>query len=338
MTDATATGEPANPVTAAIPAPTSPAAAPANGKPARDTSTVEERAAAAVAALVASGEVTPEGNAPETAPPVVDEQAARDARIAAIKEREKARVAKERERQAARRPAPAAAHAAPAPPANATPTQQAAHAQVALDRLKTPEGLMSLAEEHGIAPEAFGEVLRNALANPDAVLTRRAKEMMSTVEIAAQKRIDALEARINGYEQQAQQAQSVAHESAVANAMVSFAVEHATQAPLASAWLRERGQDEFLALANGLSDRLPPGVGAQGVLDTVEDYLQGIARTLTGSTSARTPPASGRRPPPATTSPSNRAATDREAAIDEGAEWAKLTVEERGAVLKKRYA
>jgi hypothetical protein len=323
--DATASGEPAAPP--AAPEPTTP---PVEG------TTVEERAANALAALQGEQETpaAPDGAAPPAPPD--DAAAARAARLTALRERV-AREHQERARRAAERRPPAAAP--PSPPAPAASAVETAQIEVA--RLRSAAGLLELAEQHGVAPADFGAALREAIEHPERAIGAKATALVKPVVDAAQKRIDALEAKIAEMDQAGLRAQHAAQEAQVAQTMIAFVSDHAAQAPRTHAYLQKRGVEAFLNLANGVAASLPASVGEQAVLDTIEDYLHGMVQDIgpaVPSSPTRAPLPAGRKAPPVTTSPSNRAATERDAAIDEDAEWSRLSVEERGARLKQRYA
>lgn len=328
-----------DPTTQATTTETPAEASPAAPDPSK-AATPEERASLLKAALRAQPADVPTGDgetAEAQAAPVaeaapVDAVAERRARLDALRQKERERAELRKKRAPERGPEP------PPPPPAAT---EANAITVAIDRLNTVDGLLSLAEERGMDPVAFGEALRQRIANPERAISATASKMLEPVLKEAQQIIGSLKQREAELEQRQQQQQQAAESAYYANAFAAYAEEHAAHAPHAAALRRKLGDQRFLDLADQLSADLPESSGPQAILDKLEVYAydqHNFWSGLTGPTPKNTSNVLGKTPPsPKAPGPvSNRAASERGAVVDEDAEWSRLSIDERAARLKAR--
>lgn len=318
-------------------APTAPAAPEANGSGVTVIPSLEERSAAAFGSSDAADEAAPAASPPagdaSPAAPVETDAAskARAERREAFKrlqEEERARVdamAAIRERDELRQKLAALESQAKTQPANV----------VDLDSLDE-EKFYAIAEKAKVNPTRFYEWLRERMANPELAAAQAATRAVDPKLAALEKQNAELRARIDAWEQQQQRAAEEAQERQFADQIMSFTRENAATSPYAAWFLNEHGANEFYKVAVSAAQRVPPGAGAQHLLDEVEEMLvQAYSKRPpeTGNPQRRqaSPPHQNPAAAQAPIHVSNSLAQQRSSIIDEDENWAALPFEERSA-------
>ncbi len=207
---------------------------------------------------------------------------------------------------------------------------------------------LGLAERQGIKPDDLIRFISESMTSPGKVAEAAALQATKTAydpKLAAlESKLAAQDARIAAYEQ-AQQAH--AEEQQAQHAQQSFlhlVSQSSARAPIAARLLASDPQD-FLDMANIAAARVP-GMGAEALLDAVEELLDGAGRknaqkiaALYGLTTTPSQPSAPVQPTttrgaakPNTVS--NSLAQGRTALVDDQ-DFARLTIEERAAILKR---
>ncbi len=232
--------------------------------------------------------------------------------------------------------------------------KQAARAQEAEDRiasltgstfdravLKDPLKVMRLMEAEGISADKVAEAIRESLSNPDIAASRAAREAVSPELAEARALIARQNARLDALENERAQERATVTERQHTERFIGHVEAQATRAPLAAALLKH-DRAEFLEMAQLASERVPPGAGADALLDAVEDILdtdvRGVANKYmaiygqqTSPTSRATQPRTGAVQP---TTVSNSLAQERGSLVDEE-DFARLSLNERARILSR---
>lgn len=274
----------------------------------------------------------------EAAEPSAAQKAAEDRkeRLASLRDKERALAAKRAEKRP-RQIAPVAA--APAP--QAAPAATLSEGQIAVDisEIASPAGLMRIAQRMKVDPVKFGASIREFLSDPEAQQTAETKRIVDPVLQEARDMIAALQAERDSFRAERTNSQKQAEGAQAASTFVAFATSNAEQAPLAASYMKHRGADALLDLADQACSGLPQGAGPQAILDAVEDALYELSTSLGIKPSS--PPRNAKTAisqKPTAQGISNRAASERTEIVDEDARWSRMSVEERAAELKRRYA
>lgn len=223
---------------------------------------------------------------PQAAPPGKPEpteelspgKAARAARLAALREKDRERV-DHKQRQAeqdklTRRAADLERRA--------TDAEAMASKRVDLDSLD--EGaFLALAETKGISGDRLASWIREATNNPEKTAQAAAlKATTSTYDpkfAALEQKLAEQQKTIDSYIAAQQQQQVSASDERSLQHFTSYVTESKDAAPLASRLL-EHDRDEFLAMADVAGHSVPEGAGPEALLDAIEDLLDGSARSV----------------------------------------------------------
>ncbi|HRI17861.1 MAG TPA: phosphoenolpyruvate synthase [Burkholderiaceae bacterium] len=200
------------------------------------------------------------------------------------------------------------------------------------------QGFFNLAEKMKLTPKQLGEWLQQRQTHPEVVAAQYAKQAVDPLVNELRNQLAETNGKLSAIEQQRAEEQAMSQAYARGESMLHFTQQAAAQAPYASAFLREHGEQEFLALANNLYAEVPKGPGwEQHVLDAIEDRFAALAKVFSpqsGSTQQRQappPPNPGAAKPMTTVS--NTLAQSRASVVDEETDWAALPYEERAARL-----
>lgn len=287
-----------------------------------DESAVEGGQAASSSQVDPSAAVSPEPDANAKA------RAERRAQYQKLKEEERARVdamAAIRERDELRQKLAALEGQAKAQPANV----------VDIDSLDE-EKFYSLAEKAKINPTRFYEWLRERMANPELAAAQAATRAVDPKLSALEKQNAELRERLDAWEQQQRQAAEEAQERQYAEQFFAFTRENAGTSPHSARFLEKFGADEFYKLAQRAAPLVPPGAGAQAILDEIEERLSQVVGGLAAETAVpqrrqASPTHQNTAAAQAPIHVSNSLAQQRSSVIDEDDNWAALPFEERSA-------
>lgn len=203
----------------------------------------------------------------------------------------------------------------------------------------TPEQFFALAERMpNLSPKQLGEYLRERMANPELAAREAAARAVNPKIAALEKRIAEQQQALAGFvaHQRATQAQALEHHAA--QEFVHFTSQNASTSPLAARFLEHHGAEDFLVLTQSAAQHLPPGAGAQAVLDEIEERLSQLGAIYSAQSAASQrrqaiPPHPYSAAAQAPTHITNTLAQQRSSVVDEEAAWAKLPFEERSARL-----
>jgi hypothetical protein len=317
----------------------SPLAAPAAAAPTtpQQPTTLEERAANVLAELRSEPTSQPASEGTTSSPPASlpseagsdageDPASARRARIAALNERQRARV-DEKQRQAA---GDKMARELETVRRRAEEAERMASQRLDVESL-TEEQFFTAAERAKVTPQRLGEWLRERMTNPELAAREAAQK-------AIDPRIAALEAKLAQSEQTIQeffaqqQAEKTRHaERQAAEEFFAFTRDNAGAAPYSARFLTQHGPNEFYKLAVKAASSVPEGVGPQAILDQIEENLNALASLYGSQESA---PSKATAPPPRTAAAakantlSNAAASARTSVVEED-DWSSLDLDER---------
>jgi hypothetical protein len=206
-------------------------------------------------------------------------------------------------------------------------------------QLKDPAALFSLAERHRIPPEEWGAYL-GKINDPVALAAEAAKKATTPEIQAIREEIAALKAEREREAREAQ-ARAEAHaERAAVERFLAHVQGVADDAPVANAYLREFGAEQFGAYANAMFKQYQPET-AQELIDIIETELGRFGRVAGAQGSIR-PSNNGKQETPrnaaakASSTLTNRDAQARTTVTEEPEDWA-LPVEERVERLKRRH-
>lgn len=311
--------------------PTSPTAPAA---PAAPTGTSVEQRAADLFADEPSAAPQAPAAAPEAAPAAPDLDAAAKARaarreaLAQAQQRERERVdatTAMRERDELRRKLTEAEE------------KTKAYATYIDPKQLTKEKFFALAEQNPeLTPQELGEWLRERMANPEAAAAKAARTAIDPELAALRKQVADQAAALEAFQQAQQQTAAQAEEQQAAAQFFAFTQQNAASAPLAHRFLEAHGHDEFLKLALSAAQYVPEHAGPQAILDEVEERLTALVSPYTTASPQRTPatPSSPHlAPAKAPTNVSNTLAQQRSSVVDESADFARLSLEERASRL-----
>lgn len=314
------------------------------------TPSLEERTAAALAEM---GPSEPAGDALTSADPPPAEAmpsaaspadsgdptaaaraAERRQRLDDLRNRERERVDRKAQQTQADRLAQELAQAQ----RRAEEAEQAANARLDRGLLKDPARLIRLLESEGVPPTQVADAIREAITNPAGGAAREVREAISPELAALRQQNEQLAQRLEAFERQQLEAQAAETERQQTSAFLGFVSQSSERAPL-SARLLEADPDEFLQIASIAAERVS-GMGAEALLDQVEDMLDSDARKvaqtyarLYGMQPSQAPaPVQPPRAAAQANTVSNSLAQGR-SAIVEDEDFAKLPLEERAARL-----
>lgn len=209
----------------------------------------------------------------------------------------------------------------------------AAERRVDVDALDE-DGLLGLLERSKrVSPQRIGERLRELIANPELQAVHAARTVVDPALADLKQQNELLRQEIESIKTQSQQEREAAADARAAQEFLDFTQTNAGQAPHSAFFLSEYGVDEYLKIAARAAEEVPAHVSDrhQAILDEVEDVLVRLAKLGTASQQrpvANTPP-SNLAPAKAPTNVSNTLAQQRSSVVDETADFARLSVEER---------
>lgn len=273
-----------------------------------------------------AGSALPPQQEPPTPSPAVSADAAeeRRARLAALKERERASVdAKQRQHEADQIRA-----RLEEAERRARENEEKLRSRIAPEELDEAK-FFELAEQLKVPPTKLADWLRERMANPEAAAAQAARAVVDPKVSALEKKLAEQEQVIQRFLADQQRQRAEAEEQAAAQEFFEFTAQNATSAPYASSFLKTRPQ-EFYKLALSAARRLPEGAGAQAILDQVEEDL-----TLLAPIFGSQPSNAKHNPPPspaaakAITTVSNALAQERASVVDDSVDLASLSFEDR---------
>lgn len=252
------------------------AAAPAASQATQPTkTTLEERTSSVLAELRGSPSET--AGAPTKTPagePAAsgdDARAARRERLATLTAKDRERV-DHKQRQAEQ---DKLARRAAEFERRATDAEALAAKRVDLDNLDEAS-FLALAEKKNISGDRLSAWIRDAATNPEKIAQAAAlkaqSEAIDPKFAALERRLAEQDAQIQSYIAAQQKQQLDAQEAHDIQQFKGFVGHSAERAPLA-ARLLEHDEDEFLAMADVAGHSVPPGAGAEALLDAIEDLL-----------------------------------------------------------------
>ena len=200
-----------------------------------------------------------------------------------------------------------------------------------LDPLK----LVELGQRAGHSPAQIAEAIRNAMGSPELAAAHAAKQAVDPVVAKLSNDLQAALARIDAFERHQATSQQEAQERALVQEFAGFTAQNAATSPLAARFLESQGVDEFKKLVMGAADALPQNAGPQALLDEIEDRLTEFGK-LYANTPQRTqanPPRTTHAAAQAPTHVTNTLAQQRSGVVDEGENWARMSLDERAARL-----
>lgn len=192
------------------------------------------------------------------------------------------------------------------------------------------EGFFKLAERLNITPTKLGEWLRERIANPELAAAHAAAKAIDPRVEELRKQNEELRARLDAFEQSQSQIASQAEEQRAVAEFVEFTKSAADAAPLSARFLDLRGAEEYHKLALSVVQNLPPGAGAQAILDEIEETLGQFRDVYQQKTLAKPPTVAAAAQAKTI---SNSLAQQRGTIVDESEDWAKLPLDERSARL-----
>lgn len=203
----------------------------------------------------------------------------------------------------------------------------------------TEQGFFDLAKKLQVAPKKLGEWLRLQAESPEVIATQAAQRALDPKLSELEKRLAEQDAYIKRIDADRATEKATAEAYARGASMIAFTEAASAQAPFAAQFLKQHGPEEFITLANSAAASVPMGPGwEQGVLDLVEDNLTLLLKPYLSQQAAApqqkqapTPPNPGAAKPMNTVS--NTLAQSRASVVDEEADWAALSYDERAARL-----
>jgi hypothetical protein len=221
-----------------------------------------------------------------------------------------------------------------------TRAQLEARTKELIDISKLDEAsFFDLAQRANVPPQKLGEWLRDAMTNPERLASTVAKKALDP-ELEAIRRENAeMREQLQSFISAQRQAEAEAQERAVEQQFLGSI--QAESAPHAHTFLSKFGPEEFLKIARSAGRTLPPGAGAQALIDTIEEHLESFASAFGASPQtqsnglAPTPhrPAAAKAP----NTLSNAMARERASVVDESS-FDDLPYEERLARIKRGFA
>lgn len=199
------------------------------------------------------------------------------------------------------------------------------------------EQFFEYAQRANVTPQRLGEWIRERMANPEIAAAQAARKVLDPEVASLREELAALKAAREADLREREAYQAQVQEQRAAQEFFEFTASNSESAPRSAAFLREFGPQEFHKVALAAAARVPPGGGAQAVLDQIEENLSMLARIYSAGQAVSTAkpsvpptnPAAARAP----TTVSNTLAQTRASVVDEEAEWASLPFEERSARL-----
>jgi hypothetical protein len=185
-----------------------------------------------------------------------------------------------------------------------------------------------------VTPARLAEWIKEQTERPELAVHRAAESAIAPKLSEWDKRFAEKEAKLDAIIAQQEQ-QAVQREEAEAfNEFAGFVQQNAVTSPFAAAFLRTHGPEQFSKLAFSAAASVPPGAGAQAVLDHIEENLSMLAPiyaapAATPAKPSTLPNINGAAKPMTTVS--NTLAQTRASVVDEDAEWSSLPFEERSA-------
>lgn len=220
-----------------------------------------------------------------------------------------------------------------------------ARAQQLIDISKLDEAsFFQLAQKANIHPQKLGEWIRDSLTNPEILATKAARTALDPQLAEMQAKIERQEQAMQAMLQQQQQERAQAEARHMTQQFLGMVSQSAEHAPLSARFLEKHGANEFLKIAETAGAQLPAHAGPQAVLDAVESFLDGDARTyaqglaeLYGLTAG--PSQVQQTPPPKSAAAkaktvSNANAQERASVVNDNA-FARLSFDERLEALKR---
>lgn len=279
-------------------------------------------------------EATPTAAPPPAADDVQARTEARRARLAQLNREEASHV----DRLAQVRAQDKLARDLAAAQKRAAELEASAKTRVERDALKDPMMALQILEEVGLDPVRLAEATRERIANPERVAAQAAARAVDPKIAAMEKALAEANERINAFVQQQQAQQRAAEEQAQAHAFLD-SVAKSEEHPLAGRFLSKGGAAEFLRLADRAASELPEGVGAQALLDHIEEKLTTEGRRIAQQfaelydlTPSQAPAPQPHAAAQATTLTNSLAQT--RASVVEPEDWSSLPYEERVARAK----
>lgn len=201
----------------------------------------------------------------------------------------------------------------------------------------TKEQFFALAEQNPeLTPQELGEWLRERMANPELAAAKAARNAVDPELATLRQQVAEQKAALEAFQQQQAANASQAEEQRAATEFFAFTQTNASSAPLSSRFLETHGGEEYLKLALSAAQYVPEHAGPQAILDEVEERLTALVSpyiTASPQRTQATPPSSNLAPAKAPTNVSNTLAQQRSSVVDESADFARLSLEERASRL-----
>lgn len=206
----------------------------------------------------------------------------------------------------------------------------------ALDEAK----FLELAEKSKVSPEKLAEFLRMRLEHPERFAAEFAQRAIDPKLSEQEQKLQALQARIDAFEQAQQQQAQAAEQARQTHA---FLESVAGSDSLASQYLKAEGADQFLRIAERAATMLPDHATQSDLFDQIEELLETDGRAVYQqlhaiygprgpSNGTHTPP--NQAPAKPLTTVTNQIAQERSSVVTEGEFW-RLPFEERLAAAKR---
>lgn len=205
-------------------------------------------------------------------------------------------------------------------------------------RKLTKAEFFALAEQNpDLTPHELGEWLRERMANPELAAANAAQRAVDPKLSALEQKLADQQKVIDSFLQSQESAKEEAAEAAAARELFAFTTDNAATSPYSARFLAKHGEGEFLKLAQRAVQDVPPGAGAQAILDEIEENLAQLGHIYTADPATpqrrQAPPQSQYVAAQTPTTVSNTLAQGRSSVVDEDESWAALPFEERSARL-----
>jgi hypothetical protein len=205
----------------------------------------------------------------------------------------------------------------------------------------TKEQFFDLAAQNpNLTAQELGSWLREQMADPSQAAVRAARSAVDPEIARLQAKLDETSKKLESFVEQQQTVQQRAAEDSAHQQLAAFTAENAATSPYAASFLQAYGPEEFRKVVEAVLPNVVGG-GAQAVLDDVEDLLLSRHKQLTAWNPGASPanqrpqatiPRTNHAAAQAPTHVTNTLAQQRSSVVDEAAELAKMSLEERAAI------
>jgi hypothetical protein len=208
-----------------------------------------------------------------------------------------------------------------------------------LDALQIIE--LGMKRREPIPPAQMAEAIKKAGGSPELVAQMAARQAVDPVVAKLASELQAARADIEAFKQSQQSARAQAEEDAAHQSFAAYTQQNVSTSPLAARFLEQHGPAEFRRLTEGATQDLPPGVGAQAVLDEIEDRLTALGKIYAAPAAPQRTQANPTRPlgtaTQAPTHVTNSLAQTRSSVVDEEAALQDMPYEERASFIFRRH-